>query len=236
MEANRQPATPTPRLTWLAALAGSLLLTVVLLGARAEGAVAAPAPPSSTPVPSLEEELAEEREEEELEALEEALRAEEEDEEFLGEDFLAEELGGTDCELAHEALEEGLLTPTDVEDLCTAEEEWLAEVEGRSSRASSSRARRKARSQCSLRSTKAHVAARRKRLRLMIGYTTSAPTKVRIEIHVGKHRLGVVKRHVGRSGVLRIARRVGKRWSGKVRVRVKDPSCSALRSGSTRTR
>jgi len=242
MEAIRQKATLTARPVWLATFVAPLILTVVLLGVRAEGAAGAPTPGSSVQVPSLEEELAEEREEEELEAREEELEAGEEvpaEEGFLGGDFLAEELGGTDCELAEEALEEGLLTPVDVDDLCTAEEEWRAEAEGHNSRARrSSRAGRKARSQCPLRSAKAHIVATRsrKRLRLRIGYTTSEPTKVRVEIRVGNRRLGAARRHVGRSGVLHITRRVGKGSTGKVRVRLRAPSCNRLRIGSAAVR
>lgn len=238
MEPHCQTATPATR---LAILVGSLLLTVLLLGARVESAAGAPTPASGTPVPSLEEELAEEREEEELEAREEELEAREEEfgaeEEFVGEDFPTEELGGTDCELAEEGLAEGLLTPVDVEDLCTAEEEWLAELTGHRSRArSSARGGRWARSRCALRSVRVHAVTRRKGLRLTIGYTSSEPTTARIEVRLGKRRVGVVRRGLHRNGALRLTRRVGKNWAGRVRVRLKAPSCSRLWLRSTKVR
>lgn len=56
-------AMPAARLAGLAILVGSLLVAVLLLGARADSAAGAPTPASGTPVPSPEEELAEEVEE-----------------------------------------------------------------------------------------------------------------------------------------------------------------------------
>lgn len=219
MNAPYPKVTPVSRLAWIAAFGVLLALLALLLGATA--ASAAPPPATADAQQTLEEEEEREEGEEEAEeaAEEEELEAEEEagwEEEGWGweeEGWEAEELGGTDCELGEEALEEGLLTLTDVQDLCAAEEEWEEEMEGRSPR------RGDARPSCALRSARARVATGRNRLKLFIGYAAATPTRARIEVRAGKRKLATIERKLGRRGVIRLNRRVGKRLGRQLRKR-----------------
>lgn len=205
MEATRRYS-PSVNLAWVATFVTSLFLVLLLLSATP--ASAAPAPllnAGNAPYEPGDEEGWEYEEEEEGE-----------EGEFEGEEGEYEdELGGTDCELGVEAFEEGLLTLTDVQDLCAAEEEWEEEMEGGS----------ESRPPCALRSARLHAkTTKRKRLRLTIGYTTATPIAARIEIRAGKKKLGSVKRRLGRRGVIRLTRRLGKKHLGKrIRLRVRLP-------------
>ena len=53
-----------------------------------------------------------------------------------------------------------------------------------------------------LRSARGHASAGRNKLKLTIGYTTNEPVTAKIQIHG----LGTFKRHLGKSGVLRLTR------------------------------
>lgn len=237
-ETPHRAAAPFARLTWTVCVLAALLIATLLLGARAASAespadIAPPALEDEEPAPEEEEEEWVEGEAEE-ESWEEGPGWGEgppwEEPDWEAEGWEAEELGGTDCELGYEAVEEGLLTLADAEDLCAAEEEWEAEAEGRSPQG------RAARPSCALRSARARVVTRRNRLKLTIGYAVAAPTPARIEIRAGKRRLATVKRKLGRSGVIRLSRRVGERLGrqlGKrsrgrrVRLRIKLPRGAA---------
>jgi hypothetical protein len=230
MKALHPKSPPIARLCWTAAFVALLALGALLVTARTSSA----APPSATAPASPafdegQEELEEELEEWEEDEEEEELGVEEEPN-WEAEGWEEEELGGTDCELGHEALAEGLLTLIDVEDLCAAEKEWEGELEGRPPHG------RGARSPCALRSARARVVTRRNRLTLTIGYAVAAPTKARIEVRAGKRKLASVKRRLGRNGVIRLNRRVGKRLgrqlgkrSGgkRVKLRIKLPRRAA---------
>jgi hypothetical protein len=65
---------------------------------------------------------------------------------------------------------------------------------------------------CLLRSARAHAAldGRGEKLKLTIGYTAYEPVGVKIEIGMGAKRIASVQRHLGRSGVLRIVKGLGK--------------------------
>ncbi|HYP56588.1 MAG TPA: hypothetical protein VEQ41_09880 [Solirubrobacterales bacterium] len=62
--------------------------------------------------------------------------------------------------------------------------------------------------ECLLRSAKAHAALEKDKLKLTIGYTTSEPTKATIEVRYGATKLGPLKRHLRRSGVLRVTKKL----------------------------
>jgi hypothetical protein len=248
-ETTRQAAVPFVRLTWTAGVLAALLVAALLLGAEAARATApvSPAPAALEDEEGPASEEGGEEGEEEAEAEEgEGPWGEEgpewgeepeweeepgwEEPDWEAEGWEAEELGGTDCELGYEALEEGLLTPTDVQDLCAAEEEWIAEAEGRLPR------KAKARPSCALRGVRARVLRRRNRLRLFVGYATAAPTRARIEVRAGKRRIATVKRRLGRKGVIRLSKRVGRRLGrqlsrrgagGRVRLRIELPRGAA---------
>lgn len=148
-------------------------------------------------------------------AFEEELEPEEEEGEF--EEEPGEEFGEGECEIAEEELEEGLLTPADVEEICAAEEEALEASQSGNAGA------------CPLRSATAHASIRGNRLKLTIGYTTREPMTARIETHAGKRKLGSYRRRLGRSGVLRLTKRLGKRRPQKIRIRIEAPACKRFR-------
>jgi hypothetical protein len=193
------------RLAWAASLIVLLALAALLLGATRSSA--APAPTAASSYPNSEGE-AEEQEELAEEAEEEA--GYEEAPDWDAEGWEEEELGGTDCELGHEALAEGLLSATDVEELCAAEREWEEEAEGRS------REGREARSSCAVRRARARVSTRRNHLKLTIGYAVAAPAKARIEVRAGKRKLASVSRRLDGNGVIHLRKRVGKRLGNQL--------------------
>jgi len=94
------------------------------------------------------------------------------------------------------------------------EEEWEEEEEEAESSAD----------QCPLHSTTAHGTTKRNKLKLTVGYTTSEPANARIEVRSGSTSLGTYKRHLGRSGVLRFTKTLGKKHAGKVVVDVSVPT------------
>jgi hypothetical protein len=108
------------------------------------------------------------------------------------------------CEAAEEELEEGDLGEAEVEAICN---EANDEGGGRAAGTISA-----AREECLLRSAHARAVAltKRKRLKLTVGYTTFEPTRATIEIGGGSTQIGSFHRHLGRSGVLRIVKRLGR--------------------------
>jgi len=93
-----------------------------------------------------------------------------------------------------------------------AEEEECEFDAGKSSRLGSE--------DCVLRTAHARVVAfpERNQMRLTLGYTTSAPTRATVEYlaHVGE-RLGGTTRSLGRGGVLRLSRHVGRGQMARLR-------------------
>jgi hypothetical protein len=84
---------------------------------------------------------------------------------------------------------------------CEAEEEEEAEEVGFSPA-----------EDCYLRTARSHVVAypQRGRVRLTLGYTTFESTPATVELNAGDgDRLAVVRRHLGRSGVIRLSRHIG---------------------------
>lgn len=208
---NRNIATTAPRtatriarLAWLCAFALPLVLATALLGVKSTQAQA--------PQPAVIPFALDEFEEEEL-ALEDEEELEEEEEEA----GFAE----TECEIAEEEAEEGEIPQSAADALCREAEEF---AEAGRSAATAGR--------CPIRSARAHASLKRHKLKVTVGYTTSAPTKAAIQIP----RVGTFKRRLGRSGVIRIARKLGKRRPGRIVVRIRAPFCAKLRAISTRVR
>lgn len=143
-------------------------------------------------------------------AVEEEFEAEDEDE------FEAEET----CLEAEEEFEAGELTEAELEAIC---EEGEDEDEGKSPMSGSA-----APEECLLRSARVRAVALPKRngLKLTIGYTTYKPVNVTVEIRKGSARIASVRRHLGRSGVLRIVKKLGKKKSApkRVVVQIRVPS------------
>lgn len=79
--------------------------------------------------------------------------------------------------------------------------------------------------ECPLHSARAHAVVKKNKLKLTIGYTAREPTKANVDVHYGPTRLGQFKRHLRRSGVLRLTAKLTGRQSGRhSRVRIElDP-------------
>jgi hypothetical protein len=195
---NRSTETTAPdnttriaRAAWLCAFVVPLLLAMLLLGVRSAQA----ASPLPTVVPlAFEEEELEEGLEEEVEG----------------------EFAETECEIANEELEEGLLTESDVKELCTP----LTTPNGSPGSPDT----------CPLRSARAHAVENHDRLKVTVGYTSSAPTKATIELRSGKKRFATIRRKLSRSGVLRIVKKLGRKHPGRIVVRIKAPSCAKFQT------
>jgi len=165
------------------------------------------APAAPLPPAAVPFAFEEEGEEEEL--------ALDEDEEFEDEREFAE----AECEIAEEEAAEGEITQAEADALC-------AEVQG------FAEASHNAAAQCPIRSARAHASLRHHKLKLTIGYTTSTPTKATIQIRG----IGSFKRKLGRSGVIRIIKMLGKRQPRRIAVRIKPPSCPTPKVSTTRVR
>jgi hypothetical protein len=153
-------------------------------------------------------------------AFEEELAFDEEDE--LEEDEA--EFAEAECEIAEEEAIEGEISEAQAEKICE-EAEDLAKSAGPSSTAAN---------RCPLRSAHTRAVVRHERLKLTIGYTTTSSTPATIEIRAGNRRIATVHRHLGRSGVLRISRKLGKRRINRITASFKTPSCKPFRTSSTK--
>lgn len=125
------------------------------------------------------------------------------------------EFSENECGFAEEEFEEGLLSEVDVEELC----EETATQGAKSAGAH--------RSACFLRSTNARAILNDKnhKLRLTIGYTTYEPANAKVEVRKGSTRIASFRRHLGRSGVLRVVKRLGRKGAPKrVVIRIRIPS------------
>lgn len=117
----------------------------------------------------------------------------------------ADEIEEVDCELEEEVFEE--------EGLCEEEESGSSE------------------GGCPLRSAHGHAAALHERLKVTIGYMSSEPITAKIQIQGGAHP-ETFKRHLGKSGVLRLTEKLGERHGNRVVVLIQPTGaagCSARR-------
>lgn len=183
------------RLAWFCAFVLPLILVGLLLGAKSAQA----ASPTPVIVPFA------------LEDDEEELGFEDEGEELEDEDEFAE----AECEIAEEELEEGLLTETDVKELCTP----LTTPNGAADASGA----------CPLRSARARAVENHNRLKVTVGYTSSAPTRATIELRSGNKRLATVHRKLSRSGVLRIVKKLGRKQVRRIKIRIRVPSLTGGR-------
>jgi len=158
------------------------------------------------------------------------------DEEGEGEGEFENEFGEEEaCEEAEEEFEEGGLGETEVESICeVATGEDPAEGAATGSTASD---------RCSLRSVhpRAVTVEKGRRLKLTIGYTTFAPSGATVEIRLGATRIGSFRRHLGRSGVLRIVMRLGKQHTPRrlvlhLRIAGSKRQCSGAETQRVRIR
>jgi hypothetical protein len=148
--------------------------------------------------------------EEDFEGLEEELEEEEESE---------EEAVEAECETAREEAGEGELGLAEVNEIC-AEAAELGK--GKKSAGSGSVAPE----ECLLRSAHTHAAvnAAGDKLKLTIGYTAYEPVGARVEVRKGSSRIAAKSLRLGRSGVLRIVKDLGKAEAPKrVVVRLAVP-------------
>jgi hypothetical protein len=161
-----------------------LLLSGLLLAAA--GAQGAPAKAAAT-ASALEEDF-------------EGLEEEPEEEESEDETVEAE------CETAREEADEGELGIAEVDEICA--EVTTAGKRTKKGAGSGSVAPE----ECRLRSARAHAAvnAAGNQLKLTIGYTTYAPVGATVEVRKGSRRIATKSLRLGRSGVLRIVKNLGK--------------------------
>jgi hypothetical protein len=178
-----------------------LLSGLLLAAAGAQGASARPIASSSAleeEFEGLEDELEEESEEEAVEA---------------------------ECETAREEADEGELGLTEVDEIC-AEVTAVGKRKkngGKKNGGSDSVAPR----ECLLRSAHAHAAVdgTGDKLKLTIGYTAYEPVGATVEVRKGSSRIVTKSLRLGRSGVLRIVKDLGKAEAPKrVVVRLAVPS------------
>jgi len=194
------------RTAWFCAFVLPLALAALLLGVKSAQA-AAPGPEVAPP------------------AFEEGFEFEaegEEDEAQLEAEFAREE-----CEFASEEAAEGEITAAEATEACTEAEEAAKEATAGSSKATSA--------ECPIHSASAHASVRHGRLKLTIGYTSSSPTPATIEVRAGAKHVASVHRHLGRTGVLRITKKLGKPIK-RVTVSFKTPACGQLRIKPTQVR
>jgi len=121
------------------------------------------------------------------------------------------------CTEAEEALDMEELVETEVEEIC---EEEASEAEPKSKDGPAPAGT----SQCLLRTANAHATTKNSRLKLTIGYTTTAPTDATFEIKQGATKLATLQRHLGNAGVVRLTRQLGENANGKLTVRIKLPA------------
>lgn len=100
---------------------------------------------------------------------------------------------------------------------CEEPEEGFEECEEVEAQAARSR-----REECLLRSARAHASldGRGTKLKLTIGYTAYEPTKAKIKVG----QIATLQRHLGRSGVVRITKKLGARSGKRLVVIIELPS------------
>ncbi len=147
-------------------------------------------------------------------ASEEELQAEEEAEKEAGDAEEAQE----ECELAREEFQEGEVDKKELEGACSGVKGGTGTSAG---------------SGCPLRSIHVHAAEQHDTLKVTVGYTSSAATAATVEVRSGSRRIASLHRQLGRSGVIRIVKKVGKKTIHRITVRVNAPSCSKPKTAST---
>ncbi len=83
---------------------------------------------------------------------------------------------------------------------------------------------------CPLRSAHAHAAEHHDNLRVTVGYTASEPTGATIEVRSGAKRIASTHRHLGKSGVLRIAKKLKANNVNRIVVRFTTRSCAKFQT------
>lgn len=124
------------------------------------------------------------------------------------------------CIEAEEAFEMEELAEDEIEEIC---EEEVSEP-GPKSKGETGGSDE---AECPLRSANAHATTKNDRLKLTIGYTTTAPTDATFEIKQGATKIATFQRHLGNSGVIRFTKPLGESQDGKLKVRLKLSSGSA---------
>jgi len=205
--ATRDHSNRIARIAWFCAFVLPLILAIVLLVVKSADAI----PPLPGPAAQAIEGEAEEEAEEEGE--EEQLQAEEEAQE--GEEAQAE------CELTREEFEEGEASKGEVEEACSGGQRGGGSNAGNG---------------CPLRSAHVHAIQKHGRLKVTIGYTSAAPTAATIEVRAGSRRIASLRRKLGMSGVIRIAKKVRGKAVRRISVRIKAPSCSKPKTASAKVR
>lgn len=179
-----------------------LLLSALLLAAAgAQGASAGPIASSSAI-------------DEEFEGLEDELEEEESEEEAVE----------AECETAREEANEGELGLAEVDEICA---ELAAAGKQNKNTGQKSGSNSVAPPECLLRSAQAHAAvnAAGDKLKLTIGYTAYEPVGAKVEVRKGSGPIATKNLRLGRSGVLRIVKDLGKAESPKrVIVRLVVPN------------
>jgi polyhydroxyalkanoate synthesis regulator phasin len=150
-----------------------------------------------------------------------------EDEEGLGGENEAE-FAEEECEIAEEEAAEGEISEAEARAFCKEIEQAIREAAAGPSSAASAK--------CALRTAHAHAVVRRNRLKLTVGYTTTASTSATVQVRSGAKRLVSVHRRLGRSGVLRIAKKLGNARVKRLTVRFKTPSCGMFQTRSVKVR
>lgn len=167
------------RTAWFAAFVVPLILAALLLGVKSVQA----ATPAPGPTPPPFEKL----------AFEEELEGEENETEFAEDE----------CEIAREEVEEGELSKAEGDEVCRE----AANEGGKTASGSNT-----APEECLLRSVNARLLADDSPggVRLTVGYTTYEPTAATVGFSArggkGALDLGTAKRHLGRSGVVRLSK------------------------------
>ena len=195
------------RTAWFCAFVLPLALAALLLGVKS--AQAASPTPGATPF-AFEEEFELEAEGEEGDAQLEAEFAQEE------------------CDIAEEEATEGEITAAEAKEVCTEAEETAREAAAGPSSTAPAR--------CALRSAHAHAVETRDKLKVTIGYTSSAPTPATIKVRAGANRIASVHRKLGKSGVIRITKKLGSKRIKRITVSFKTPSCGQLQTKPTKIR
>lgn len=164
-----------------------LLSGLLLAAAGAQGASADPAASTS----ALEEEF---------ESLEDELEEEESEEEATE----------AECETAREEAAEGELGPVEADEICAEAAAAGNRKKGAEKKKAGSASL--APEECLLRSAHAHAAvnAAGDQLKLTIGYTAYEPVGAKVEVREGSSRIATKSLRLGRSGVLRIVKDLGK--------------------------
>lgn len=149
----------------------------------------------------------------------------EEEPEGLEESEGEEEFEEVFCEEAEVEFELGEIDEVEVDEICAEGEEGSAGKEASGSADDDA---------CPLRSARARAVESHDQLKVTVGYTSSKATGATIEVRAGSKRLVSVHRHLGKSGVLRLTKKLGKKEPNRIAVRFKAPSCGKFQTKSVK--